>query len=242
MIKAIFFDVGYTLLHTAEPTSKVCRKVLRAHGHDLPLARIKAAMKPADATHTQRYHSLRDDWAQPHTIRGMWLDYYRHVFDELGFPDEDQQLAHELIDWYAEPQAWQPFPEAREVVERLHSQGLCIGAVSDWAPTLPRILQAHGFTRWLDFVLCSGNIGFAKPNVQFYRLAIERAGVQPDEALHVGDSYYADVRGARAAGITPVLIDRAGRAPALDCAVIRDLRELEPLLRSGLASAPSSAR
>ncbi|MBV9789080.1 MAG: HAD-IA family hydrolase [Chloroflexi bacterium] len=237
MIKAIFFDVGYTLLHTAEPTSKVMRKVLRAHGHELPLSRIKAAMQLADVTHMQRYQSLRDDWAQPHTIRGMWQDYYRHVFDELGFVDEDQLLAQELIDWYGQPAAWHPFPEAREVVEQLHSHGFCLGAVSDWAPTLPRILQAHGFTRFLHFVLCSGNIGFAKPSVQFYRLAIERAGVRPDEALHVGDSYYADVRGARAAGITPVLIDRHGRVPRLDCAVIRDLRELEPLLASTSSSA-----
>jgi putative hydrolase of the HAD superfamily len=230
VIKAIFFDVGNTLLQSATPTSEVCRRLLAEHGHDLPLATVKAAMKLADVEHLQRYHSLRDDWAQPPTIRALWLDYYRTVFDELGLYDEEQQLAQELIDWYGQPHAWQPFPETREVLELCQRRGLCVGAVSDWATTLPRILHGLGLSRYLDFVLCSGAIGFAKPSLQFYRLALRRAGVEAHEALHVGDSYYADVRGARAAGIMPVLIDRLGRAPALDCAVIRDLRELEPLL------------
>jgi putative hydrolase of the HAD superfamily len=229
MIKAIFFDVGYTLLHTAQPTSDVCHRLLQAHGHDLPLASIKTAMRRADAEQATRYHKPNDDWAQLHTIKAFWLDYYRQVFDELGLYDEDQQLAHELISWYAEPAAWHPFPEARTVLERLHARGLCLGAVSDWAPTLPQLLHAHGFTRFLDFVLCSGSIGFAKPSLAFYRLALQRAGVQPHEAIHVGDNYYADVCGARAAGIEPVLIDRAGNVPRVDCIVIRDLRELEPM-------------
>jgi putative hydrolase of the HAD superfamily len=230
MIKAVFFDVGNTLLHTAQSTAKTCRRVLAAHGHDLSLATVKAAMRQADIQHMARYHALHDDWAQPHTIQALWLNYYRQVFDQLGLYDEDQQLSHELIAWYGQPTAWQPFPEVRSVLERLHDHGLCVGAVSDWAQTLPRILHAHDLSRFLDFVLCSGAIGFAKPSPQLYRLALQRAGVQPHEAIHVGDSYYADVRGARAAGIHPVLIDRQGRAPAVDCTVIGDLRELEPLL------------
>ncbi|HEX6289927.1 MAG TPA: HAD-IA family hydrolase [Herpetosiphonaceae bacterium] len=230
MIKAVFFDVGHTLLHPAQPTAEVCRQLLQAHGHNVSQETVDMAMRLADVEHMARYHSLRDDWSHAQTIRAMWLDYYRQVFDALGLYDEEQQLAHELIAWYGEPAAWQPFPESRAVLEWLHTRGFCVGAVSDWAPTLPRILHAHGFTRFLDFVLCSGNIGFAKPSLQFYRLALQRAGVQPHEALHIGDSYYADVRGARAAGIEPVLLDRAGKAPAVDCAVIRDLRELETML------------
>jgi len=237
MIKAVFFDVGNTLLHTAQPTTEICRRVLAAHGHDFSPATVKAAMHQADIEHMARYHALHDDWAQPHTIMALWLDYYRQVFDQLGLHDQDQQLAHELIAWYGQPAAWQPFPETRAVLERLHDRGLCVGAVSDWAATLPRILHAHDLTRFLDFVLCSGAIGFAKASLQLYRLALQRAGVQPHEAVHVGDSYYADVRGARAAGIHPVLIDRPGRAPAVDCTVIRDLRELEPLL--ALAGSPA---
>ncbi len=38
--------------------------------------------------------------------------------------------------------------------------------------------------------------------------ALAHHGLRPDEALHIGDSYEADVVGAQGAGLTPVLVDR----------------------------------
>ncbi|MGC1799227.1 MAG: HAD hydrolase-like protein, partial [Solirubrobacterales bacterium] len=43
-----------------------------------------------------------------------------------------------------------------------------------------------------------------------FTAALELAGVEADEALHVGDTPEEDVAGARAAGIRPLLIDRHG--------------------------------
>ena len=57
--------------------------------------------------------------------------------------------------------------------------------------------------------------------------------VAPEEALHVGDSLHADVGGARAAGVRPVLLDRRGRySPEQvgEATVIRSLAELPALL------------
>ena len=62
--------------------------------------------------------------------------------------------------------------------------------------------------------------------------ALTRANAIPDYAIHVGDAYLLDVLGARAAGITPVLLDRERRhdATQLDCPVIYDLFGLLTLL------------
>ncbi len=232
MIKAIFFDVGHTLVRPALPTAEYCCRFLAAHGHVRDGEQVKAAMHTADVEHMAHYHALTDDWAHPHTIHTLWVRYYQHVFALLDIADPQAQLAHALIAWYGQPAAWQPFPEVRTVLADLHGRGYLLGAVSDWAPTLPAILHGHGLTRYLAFVLGSGTMGFCKPSFQFYRLALQRSGVQPDEAMHVGDSYYADVRGARTAGIRPVLLDRSGNARQLDCAVIGDLQQLSPLLDS----------
>lgn len=236
MIKAIFFDVGHTLITTAQPTSAVCQRMLDAHGYHCSLERVKTAMHTADVEHTAHYHALGHDWASQQTIYDLWLRYYRHVFRLLALPRlheaQADALANELIDWYGQPAAWQPFPDALPVLADLHTRGLRLGAVSDWGLTLTPILHAHGFSRYLDFALGSGNIGFCKPHAHFYRLALQRAAVAPHAALHVGDSYYADVRGARAVGITPVLLDRAGTLPPLDCTTIRDLHELASVIGS----------
>jgi putative hydrolase of the HAD superfamily len=233
MIKAVFFDVGYTLLHTSAPLADVCSQMLAKHGYAVAPHTVSAAMHTADAEHTARYHALTDDWARHDTIVALWLRYYRRLFDALDIPDPDAAIAHEMIAWYGQPRAWQPFDDVAPTLARLRARGLRLGAVSDWAPSLLGILQGHALTRYFDFVLCSGSIGFCKPSPHFYRLALLRANVAPHQALHIGDSYYADVRGARAVGIRPVLLDRQGTAPAVDCAVVRSLGQLEPLLDQG---------
>jgi FMN phosphatase YigB (HAD superfamily) len=50
--------------------------------------------------------------------------------------------------------------------------------------------------------------------------------VAHERALYVGDSYRHDVIGARNAGVDVVLLDREGTTGAIDCPVVRDLREL----------------
>lgn len=230
MIKAVFFDVGYTLLHTTAHTADMCARVLREAGQARDPDQIRAAMRVADQRHEAHYHALHDDWARPHTIEALWLGYYAGLFDQLGVNDREGALARKLIAWYGSPGAWQPFDDVVATLDALRERGLQRGAVSDWGPSLTGILHAHGLSRHLDWVLASGNIGLCKPDAQFYNLALQRAGVEPHEAIHVGDSYYGDVRGARSVGITPVLLDRKRRAPPVDCTKIHALHELLALV------------
>jgi putative hydrolase of the HAD superfamily len=62
----------------------------------------------------------------------------------------------------------------------------------------------------LDTIVSSAEVGLHKPDPRIFELACERVGVAPHEAVHVGDHHYADVLGASAVGMTPVLIDRQG--------------------------------
>jgi putative hydrolase of the HAD superfamily len=75
-------------------------------------------------------------------------------------------------------------------------------------------------------VLASATAGAAKAEPAFYRMALERAGVAPHQALMVGDSYEADILSARAVGVDGVLLDRYARYDTLDVPVIRSLEEL----------------
>jgi len=59
---------------------------------------------------------------------------------------------------------------------------------------------------------------------------LEKHAVDPEEALHIGDSLREDVEGAKKAGLHTVLLDREGRRPQADVQNIKNLEELFPLL------------
>ncbi len=60
-------------------------------------------------------------------------------------------------------------------------------------------------------MLASAEFGAAKPDPSIFAAALELAGAAPEEAWHAGDSPEADVAGALAAGVTPVLVARDGQ-------------------------------
>ena len=73
-------------------------------------------------------------------------------------------------------------------------------------------LDQLGLLGLFDFTVVSAIEGTKKPDRRIYERALERAGVRPGEAVHVGDMYLEDVLGARSAGVRPLLIDRGSLA------------------------------
>ena len=92
---------------------------------------------------------------------------------------------------------FEPEPGALETVRRLRLRGLALAVVSNWDVGLTEHLQRLG----LELpVVTSAEAGAAKPDAAIFRRALERLGVEPGRALHVGDSPE-DEQGARAAGM-----------------------------------------
>lgn len=65
-----------------------------------------------------------------------------------------------------------------------------------------------------------------KPHHEIFDEALRVSGCTKEEVLHVGDSITSDVKGALAAGINPVLIDRSGKAVCEEATVIHTMDEL----------------
>jgi putative hydrolase of the HAD superfamily len=106
---------------------------------------------------------------------------------------------------------------------------------------LPELLHSLELVSHFDFIAASARIGFEKPHPQIFRYALEQAGVEPGEVVHVGDHLDADVAGAHSVGISPVLIDRRERFSPDDLPpgvpLIRSLLELVPIIDARLARA-----
>jgi REG-2-like HAD superfamily hydrolase len=235
MIRAILYDAGHTLVRPRPQAPEIWDFLAGQLGVDLARQRDMP-----DVGHFY-YARLGEDglgaYDSDERARSFWSAYYAQAVLDAGVDLPREQLlsaGDAVYDWYQDPRQWEPFPETREALTRTHERGLRQGVISDWGTDLVPILHAHEITRHLDFVVASATIGAAKPHPDIFRYALARADLQADEVIYVGDSYVADVLGARSVGIAPVLIDRDGRAPALDCPVVRSLTDV-----LGLIGAPA---
>jgi putative hydrolase of the HAD superfamily len=70
-----------------------------------------------------------------------------------------------------------------------------------------------------------------KPDPGVFGHALRRVNLFPPDAMYVGDNYYADVVGSRAAGLRPILYDPLGIFPDPDCETIKSFDDLKSILK-----------
>lgn len=219
-MKAVIFDVGNTLLWLDAP---FILDVLRENGiettaDDLLMAQYGAKLLLDEL--------VRGGTAGDDASRGRI--FFGEVFRQLGVPAEAfPPIAQRLWARHAERNLWCSLQEGTdEVLRDLKRRGYRLGVVSNADGTVEALLESLGLRHHFEFVIDSGSVGVEKPDPRIFRMALERMGVEPHEALYVGDVYEIDVVGARAAGMPAVLIDPLMRLDHLDCDRIASLGEL----------------
>jgi putative hydrolase of the HAD superfamily len=230
--RAICFDMGYTLLRHAPTGPELYRRVLADHGHLHDLAEIEAAHVPARELYVQAIREGRDFESSMPLAREFWTEYNHLVLSGLGLGAEHRGPVAEAVyttAWSAA--SWQAFSDTLPALQALRDLGISMAVVSNFVDTLPALCERSGIAGFFDVVVASVEAGAMKPDPRIWGMALRRLGVRPEDAWHVGDNYWTDVLGARAAGLTPVLIDRDGMVPNPDCACVAGLEELVAMVR-----------
>lgn len=99
------------------------------------------------------------------------------------------------------------YPEVRACLERL-SERYRIASLSNGNACLVTIGLDHLF----HAIVASHSHGAAKPDPELFHIACRELGCKPSEVAHLGDDIELDVRGARAAGMHAVWLNRANHA------------------------------
>lgn len=214
MIEAVLLDVGGVLV-LPEP--------------DLVLPPVRAA-GAVDATFEDlaRGHyagvAAMDRAALTRGLSADWPGYYRAVAGELPVRAGDfDAVVGALREAYIDLPWTGTIPGAVEALRRLADTGVALGIVSNSNGTVEeqllrtRICQVgEGEGVPVVVVLDSFVVGIEKPHPGIFEQALDALGVAPAEAIHVGDTGWADVAGARAAGVRPVHLDPHGFCPLPD--------------------------
>jgi putative hydrolase of the HAD superfamily len=163
-----------------------------------------------------------------------WRDYFRILLTRVGAPPEGTE---EIIDTLAEAHErvglWTvAIDGAVATVRTLKEAGHRLGVVSNAEGRVERDLDGAGFAGLFETVVDSHLVGVEKPDPGIFRIAMERMSVSPDTAVYLGDVPAVDVAGARAAGLTPVLLDRHDLYASTDVPRLRSIAELPAWLSS----------
>lgn len=207
-MRAIFFDAGNTLIRMdyAAITDAVARAGATVTPDTLQRAEWQARVR-LDADLLAPQHRVS---TESRTVADRYVQY---MLEGAGVTDPDTITA--VIDWrrgYNVPVGifYAPEPAARPALELAHSAGVRTAVISNSNGSVRKIMESVGLADLLDFVIDSGEVGVEKPDPRIFQIALERAGVQPADAVYVGDLYSVDVLGARAAGLDAILLDPGG--------------------------------
>ena len=232
-IHAVFFDAAGTLFRVNGSVGESYARLAREHGKAVSVRDLEAGFRRCFASAPPMAFPGAGADRIPQLEKAWWHHLVQQVFAPLGpFPDFEAYFSA-LYDFFAEPQAWQLYPETRQTLAALHARGYRLGVISNFDARLSGLLDGLDIGHFFDPVVASTHAGAAKPEAAIFHQALAECELQPQQALHIGDSYESDIVGARNAGLTPVLIERSGRQPrSADCRVVRRLDELLTVLAS----------
>ena len=208
-VRALFFDVGGTLLRPWPSVGTVYASVANRHGMTATAEGLERAFRESWAALKRPGLTVsRKDW---------WREV---VFRTLG--RENQACFEELYEIFAHAGAWQIFPDVEDTLREARARGLHVGVISNWDERLRPLLNEIGLTRYFDSMTISCEVGTEKPEARIFQAALHAVGIVASHAVHIGDSAEADVRGAEAVGMTAILLNRTeGEGVGL-----HDLRDL----------------
>ncbi|CEG21710.1 Pyrimidine 5'-nucleotidase YjjG [Planococcus massiliensis] len=260
MVKAIFFDLDDTLLwdkkSVATAFEKTCELAAEISGKDC--SRLEEAVRSEASKlyasystypYTQMiginpfeglWGTFDDEGSDFQQMKAIMPDYQRNAWTrglkEIGI--EDPALGEKLAAYFPEARRQSPtlYEESLEILEQLKGRYQLL-LLTNGSPSLQqtKLEITPEIAPYFDHIVISGAFGSGKPDPAIFQHALSQFGLQPEDALMVGDNLMTDIIGAEKAGIRSVWINREAKAPhdtIIPTYEIKHLQELLPILEA----------
>ena len=223
MIKAVFFDVDFTLIFPG-PTFQAegYRRACAARGVEVDPAKFDQA--------TAASSFILDEVEEQIYNHDLFIHYTASIIEHMGGRGEQViEVAREIYDQWSANHHFELYDDAAPVLTELGRRGLVVGAISNSHRSLDAFCEHFSLRGLITVSVSSAEHGYMKPHRSIFDAALAKAGVDAAEAMMVGDSIKHDIDGALAMGMRAVLLRRSGEMPAQlppGLPVIRTLHEL----------------
>ena len=189
-LEAVTVDGFGTLLRLDDPAPALTA-ALAARGVRRPQHEVAAAFAVEASYYRPRAHLGRDE-ASLARLRRDCVAVFLDALD-AGLPAES------FVEPFIDALRFAPVAGAVQALERL-ARHVRLAVIANWDRSLHEQLARLGLAPFFAAVVTSAEAGVPKPDPAIFLLALQRLGVEPARALHVGDEP-ADEEGARAAGM-----------------------------------------
>lgn len=175
---------------------------------------------------------LRERRDIAHDLTQLRLEVLRRAFAAGGYDrDAAERAAHAAFEeYFRERNTVEYFPDVLETLAALRTS-FDLYALSNGNADIGRVGLGHLFSRHFSAI----SVGAAKPDPRIYQAAIDAAGVDPHQVIHIGDHPEQDVAAAAAVGMRTVWVNFAGepwpgdRAPDAE---VRRFADLPAVIRT----------
>lgn len=138
---------------------------------------------------------------------GAWGEFIVRLPQALGVPSQQADAFLERYQRRDTIKTFQLFDDVLDTLAEIRERGMRVGIISNNDEAEDRLHELE-VRHLVEVVVSPRTFGVGKPDPRIFTSTLTQMQIAPQRALYVGDSWDNDVVGARAAGLTPVLIDR----------------------------------
>ncbi|HEA30744.1 MAG TPA: noncanonical pyrimidine nucleotidase, YjjG family [Leeuwenhoekiella sp.] len=224
-IKHIFFDLDHTLWDFDKNSELAFKHIFEKNKIAVPLDQFLEVYKPINFRYWKYYREAK--------ITKEKLRYGRlsNSFSSLGYGIDDHTI-NKLSDDYVThlPDNNHLFEGTYDLLEAL-SENFTLHIITNGFEEIQALkLKRSKIDHFFKTITTSEAAGAKKPDPRIFEVALSRAGAEVTDSIMVGDTYEADIMGARAMGMQTILFNYHNAEPQEgDRVVMRLLEILEHL-------------
>ncbi|MDT0607919.1 YjjG family noncanonical pyrimidine nucleotidase [Croceitalea rosinachiae] len=196
LVTDVFFDLDHTLWDFEKNSALTFKKIFEQNGVNVVLSDFLKVYIPINLQYWKLYREERVTKAE--------LRYQRlkKAFDSLGVYLADDSINILSEDYIEHLSTFNHiFPGTIEILDYLKPNYRLHIITNGFEEIQEKKLRTSNIRDYFEVIVNSEMAGVKKPDPKIFQLALNRAQVEPESALMIGDSLEADIIGAKNLGI-----------------------------------------
>jgi putative hydrolase of the HAD superfamily len=206
-IRHILFDLGGTLMYSRGDWAPIFEHADQALASKLREPDIELDTKVFRAR-LHEYYEQRDKDFQETTYHFV----LRELLKDLGYAEVAESVLRSALDaMYSVTQTnWTLEDDTLATIQKLKSKKYNLGIFSNAGDDkdVQELIENFGIRSYFDFVLTSAACYYRKPHPRAFEIALAQWSIPPEDAIMIGDSLEADIRGAKRLKMKTIWITR----------------------------------